>query len=106
MSRYEVVITDSALNDMETIYSYIAEVLLSPDNAANQYDRIADAILLLDTFPERNRVMDSPREHKMGLRMLPIDNYTVFYCIKGDRVFVTDVLYGRCNYEEKLKGLE
>jgi plasmid stabilization system protein ParE len=106
MSRYEVVITDSALNDMETIYSYIAEVLLSPDNAANQYDRIADAILLLDTFPERNRVMDSPREHKMGLRMLPIDNYTVFYCIKGDRVFVTDVLCGRCNYEEKLKGLE
>lgn len=106
MSRYEVVITDSALNDMETIYSYIAEVLLSPDNAANQYDRIADAILLLDTFPERNRVMDSPREHKMGLRMLPIDNYTVFYCIKGDCVFVTDVLCGRCNYEEKLKGLE
>lgn len=106
MSRYEVVITDSALHDMEKIYSYIAEVLLSPDNAANQYDRIADAILLLDTFPERNRIMDSAREHKMGLRMLPVDNYTVFCCVEGDCVFVTDVLYGRCDYEERLKGLE
>jgi len=50
--------------------------------------------------------MDSPREHKIGLRMLPVDNYTVFYCIKGNYVFVTDVLYGACDYEGKLKGLD
>ena len=106
MNQYKVVITASALDDMEKIYSYIADILMSPDNAANQYDRIADAILLLDTFPERNRVMDSPREHKIGLRMLPVDNYTVFYCIKGNYVFVTDVLYGACDYEGKLKGLD
>lgn len=106
MSQYKVVITDSALDDMNKIYSYIADTLLSPDNAASQCDRIADAILLLDTFPERNRIMDSSREHKMGLRMLPVDNYMVFYCIKGSCVFVTDVLYGACDYEEKLKGLD
>jgi len=42
MNQYKVVITDSALDDMEKIYSYIADILMSPDNAANQYDRIAD----------------------------------------------------------------
>ena len=42
----------------------------------------------------------------MGLRMLPVDNYTVFYCVRGHQVFVTDVLYGACDFEEKLKGLK
>ena len=30
---------------------------------------------------KRNRIMDSPIEREMGLRMLPADDYTVFYCI-------------------------
>ena len=106
MSRYEVLVTDEALNDMELIYSYIANILMSPNNALNQYDRIANAILLLDTFPERNHIMQSPKENKMGLRMLPVDNYTVFYCVRGNKVFITDVLYGACSFEEKLKGLK
>ena len=49
--RFVVQITDSALNDMEELYRYIAEKLESPQNAAGQYDRIADEILSLDTFP-------------------------------------------------------
>lgn len=106
MRKYEVVVTDEALNDMEMIYAYIANILMSPSAASEQYDRIADAILLLDTFPKRNRIMESPKENKMGLRMLPIDNYTVFYCVRGHQVFVTDVLYGACDFEEKLKGLK
>ena len=101
---YEVVITDEALSDMDRIYEYISETLLSPENAVAQYERIADAILLLDTFPERNRIMDSPKEHAMGLRMMLVDHYTVFYCIRNHQVIVTDVLYGACDFEEKLKG--
>ena len=33
-----------------------------------QYNRIADEILTLDTFPERFRIMDSEPEKRMGLR--------------------------------------
>ena len=106
MKSYEVMITDEALSDMDKIYDYIAGELLSPENAAEQYDRIADALLTLNAFPERNRVLDSPREREMGLRMLLVDNYCVFYCIRQNRVFVTDVLYGACDYESKLKGLQ
>ena len=106
MSSYEVMVTDEALNDMEMIYAYIANVLMSPSAASEQYDHIADAILLLDTFPERNHIMESPREKEMGLRMLPVDNYTVFYCVRGNQVFVTDVLYGACDIENKLTGFQ
>ena len=45
MDKYEVKITDEALADMEKIYEYIAIQLLAPENAMEQYNRIADAIL-------------------------------------------------------------
>jgi len=47
--------TDKALSDMEEIYNYIAEQLQAPETAMGQYNRIADAIETLDTFPERLR---------------------------------------------------
>ena len=56
MKQYKVEITKEALQDMEDIYNYIAIDLLAPDNAMGQYNRIADEILTLDTFPERFRI--------------------------------------------------
>ena len=56
MKQYKVEITKEALQDMEDIYNYIAIDLLAPDNAMGQYNRIADEILTLDTFPERFRL--------------------------------------------------
>lgn len=45
MKQYTVQITDKALADMEEIYTYIAEQLLAPENAIEQYNRIAEAII-------------------------------------------------------------
>ena len=53
MVKYRVDITDEALTDMESLYEYIAFKLLAPENAMGQYNRIADAILTLDSYPER-----------------------------------------------------
>ena len=64
-----------------------------------QYDRIVEAILKLDINPERNRVIDIPDISDLNLRMLCVDNYTVFYTIKQDDVFVTDIIYGACDYK-------
>ena len=69
---------------MEEIYDYIAMRLQAPENALGQYNWIADAIEKLDVFPERIRVMESEPENTMGLRQLPVDNYSVFYVIKEE----------------------
>jgi len=53
MKLYEVLISNKANEDMDSIYEYIAETLLEPVTAANQYDRIADAILSLEEMPDR-----------------------------------------------------
>ena len=51
MKQYKVEITQEALTDMEQLYNHIAYVLLSPENAMGQYNRIADAILQLHQMP-------------------------------------------------------
>jgi plasmid stabilization system protein ParE len=62
MKQYSVQITDKALEDMEEIYTYIAEQLQAPENAMGQYNRIAETIQKLNVFPERVRIMESEPE--------------------------------------------
>ena len=104
MKQYLVQITDEALADMEQLYNHIAYVLLSPENAMGQYNRIADEILKLGTFPERFRIMDSEPEHSKQMRRMLVDNYSVFYIIQADKVVVTNVLYSASDIEARLKG--
>ena len=104
MKQYVVEITDEALADMEQLYNHIAFVLLAPENAMGQYNRIADEILKLSVFSERFRIIDSEPEHSNGIRRMLVDNYSVFYIIKEDKVIVTDVLYSASDIEERLKG--
>lgn len=103
MKQYTVEITNEALTDMEQIYNYIANDLLSPEIAMNQYDRIADAILTLRTLAERIRIMDAEPEHSRGIRRMLVDNYSVFYVVQGEKVIVTDVLYSGADIDSLLR---
>ncbi len=103
MEKYSVEITDKALKDMENLYNYIANELLSPENALAQYNRIADEIMKLDVFPERYRILDFEPEHSRGIRRLVVDDYSVFYKILGDRIIVSDILYSASDIIQRLK---
>ncbi len=63
MKQYTVKITDRALADMEEIYNYIATQLQAPENAMGQYNRIAEAIESLNTFPERTKHLWNPNRN-------------------------------------------
>ena len=102
MRHYEVLISDKANEDIESIYRYIAETLLVPDPAAKQYDRITEGILSLENMPERIKVMDSEPEHSKGLRPLVVDNYTIFFVIRIETVYITRVLYSASNISKRL----
>lgn len=104
MKHYTVEITNEALADMEQLYNHIAYVLQAPENAMDQYNRIADAILTLDTMAERICIMESEPERSKEMRRLLVDNYSVVSVIQGDKVIVTDVLYSESDIESRLKG--
>lgn len=59
MKQYRIQITDKALSNMKEIYNYIAKQLQAPEAAMGKYNRIADAIETLDTFPERVKLMET-----------------------------------------------
>lgn len=103
MEDYVVQVTEEALSDMESIYRYIAEKLLSPENALGQYNRIADEILSLQIFPERYRLVEFEPERSQGLRRMLVDSYSVFYVVREDRVIVTGVLYSASDITRRLK---
>ena len=103
MRQYEVEITDDALADMEQMYNHIAFVLLSPENAMGQYNRIADAILTLDSFPDRFALFELEPEHSWGMRRMVIDNYLICYMVDPGVVTVTDILYGASNVHMRLQ---
>jgi len=104
MSKYEVFISERAFRDMDCIYRYIADTLQAPNAAASQYDRIADAILTLETMPMRVKIMDSAPEKKKRLRAMIIDNYSVIFTVRNGAVYVSRVLYSSSDISNRLTG--
>lgn len=47
-----VKVNPRAISELDHIYEYIANEKLAPENAKGQIDRIKNAILNLDTFPQ------------------------------------------------------
>lgn len=103
MEKYTVEITDEALADMEALYQYIAVKLQAPENAMGQYNRIADAILTLDSFPDKHGLFECEPENSMGIHRMIVDNYLVCYVIDPGVVTVTDVLYGASDVHKRLQ---
>lgn len=86
---YGITITEQADSDLRGIYEYIAFELLSPDNAAGQLDRLEENIITLEEFPEKFRLYEKEPWHSRGLRVMPVDNYLVFYIVEKDSGIVT-----------------
>ena len=82
MQKRIVEITQTALADMEKIYDYIADVVLTPENAMSQYNHIVDAILTLESNPERFPFLEAQPEQSWRMSRMVIDNYLV--CYKGN----------------------
>ena len=94
--NYKISVSLQAKNDLIRIYRYIADDLLSPDNAKRQLDRLYDSISSLDEMPDRFRIYDIEKWRGRNLRVMPVNNYLVFYVPDSDNQSVTviRVLYG------------
>ena len=86
---YEVMATGQADADLRGIYEHIAFGPLSPDNAAGQLGRLEEHIIGLEKFPEKFRFYEKEPWHSRGLRVMPVDNYLVFYIPDKDAGIVT-----------------
>ena len=104
--KYDVTFTEQAENDLRGIFEYIAFDLLSPENAAGQLDRIEEKILSLGEYPEKFRQYEREPWKSRNTRVVPVDNYVIFYIPDKTKKLVT--VFGTisaviCTYMMSLK---
>ena len=101
---YEVITTKQVDADLRGIFEYIAYELLSPDHAAGQLDRLEEHILKLEEFPEKFKPYEKEPWYSRGLRVMPVDNYLVFYIPNKNAgiVTVTRVMYAGRDVDDQL----
>lgn len=99
MKSYRVEITALAKQDIIDIFNYIADMLAAPNSAVKQYMRLQEAILKLDSLPERGSIYKGISQKTKDLRFILVDNYVVYYHIDEERhtVYIYRVLYSRRN---------
>ena len=101
---YTVNITDAAEADLRSIFEYIAFELRSIENAVVQLNRLEREINSLSEMPERYRKYDVEPWLSRGMRIVPVDNYCVFYITNEETHFVDiiRVLYGGRDFAKAL----
>lgn len=106
---YKVEISDQASSDLREIFEHIALHMLSPINAAGQLKRLEDSIETLTELPNRFSEYKSEPWKSRGLRMMPVDNYCVFYFPDEEEhtVYIFRVMYGDRDMQTELnRGME
>ena len=78
--RYSVIYTKSALEDLRSIYSYIAGEYGDEDAAAKRVRKIRIAIRTLDMFSGRY-----PCHRDTSLHIMPAGRYRVIYVIDDEK---------------------
>lgn len=104
--KYSVVYSPAAVEDLKSIFSYIADNLKEKQTAINQTERIRKKIKGLDTLPLRfSRVNWEPWK-SMDIRKTTVDNYVIYYRTNSKDMLVTIVriFYGGRNIEEIIKS--
>lgn len=101
---YSVKISAQAEEDLKRIFEYIAFDLMSLQNANAQLGRLESNILKLKEMPERFKAYDKEPWKTRGLRIMPVDNYLVFYIPDKETQTVTviRVMYGGRDTDKQL----
>ena len=93
---YQIIYSAEALDDLRSIYSYIAFEKLAPQNSEGQVNRIRQSIRSLDLFPEGHSTVEWEPWSSLGMRFLPVDNFIVYYLIDNNegKVSIVRIFYG------------
>ena len=101
MTEYKIVIEETAENDLVGILSYISDTLHEPGIAMKIYGSIKKEVLTLNKMPFRYAVVNEEPYRSMGVRRIPVENYTAFYVVdeEGKTVHIFRILYNRREWQ-------
>ena len=105
MEQYDVIVYDSAQDDIQSAVRYISKTLLEPDTARDLLLRFRNEILSLSNMPERFPLVRDKYLASLGYRTTSVGNYLVFFTVRKEtrKVDVIRVIYGKRNWIELIK---
>ena len=104
--KYKISYTARAKEDIRNIYAYIAFKLKERRTAKRMVERIRKEVRGLDVLPERFRRVDWEPWNTMGMRMLLVGNYVVYYLpdIPLKQITICRIVYGGRDIENVMNG--
>jgi len=101
---YKVSTSHRAQNDMLEIGKYIATQLHAPESASKLLDDMENEIADLNTMPKRFALVSDERLAQMGIRSVPVKNYSIFYTVdeQEESVIIISVMYSKRNWANLL----
>ena len=95
--NYKVKLTTNAIEQIQAVVDYIADVLLEPETAERWKNRIKSDISQLSYMPGRIRLTDEEPWHSLGIHRMSIRNFYVYFWINEEEltVWITAVVYER-----------
>lgn len=94
----EIKFSPEAIADFQQTKEYISEELGSIDAVNNTIQKIMKSIKMLETFPLSGASLTSIVDFKTDYRFLVCGNYTAFYRVENDVVYIIRVLYDKRNF--------
>lgn len=101
MNHYDVLLSGPAALDLSDMARYISVERMEPAAAQRLIGKIEAATLSLAELPTRHSLVTDGRLAALGVRMLPIEDYIMFYivCEADETVTVLRVPHGRRDWE-------
>ncbi|MBT9172719.1 MAG: hypothetical protein DDT21_01105 [Syntrophomonadaceae bacterium] len=100
MDKYAVKLLTRAYQDLDSIYAYIAEILLETGTAKKLLEEMEDAIFSLEELPQRGSLRKNGAYANKGYRQLFIKNFTVIYRVDEGKkqVVIVAVRYSKSQF--------
>ena len=96
--------TPAAIRDLQSMSSYISDVLYNPAAANRIKKSILRACASLKQQPMLGGSVEAKTGYETDLRFLICERHLIFYRIENDEISVSRVIYGRMDYVRILFG--
>lgn len=105
--KYNYVLTETAENDIDEVFSYISEDLSNTIAATDLADELEEKLSEICKNPLSGRIVENDFLKRDDIRRFLVRNYIVYYVIDEEncRVAVLRMVYGRRNQDEIIKEL-
>lgn len=106
-SKYNYILTELALEDLDGILQYISEDLSNKQAAQNFGRKVFETIDTIREFPKSGMFVDNEFVSDKTVRKVQIDNYLLYYNVVDSQnmLYVLRIVYAKRNLDEILKNI-